>query len=346
MTIYYITETNWNNFLHSLIRQYTVYGLINENENLFWHRIKTEKANELTVTRYRSLQPIKTYFYPIKEEVTQEPLEHKTVIIGAKACDLNHLKTTDSIFLGGVIEDPYYAVKRKTTIIISADCSEIKQSCFCTLMNEHPYPDKGYDLNLIDTRAGFLVETGTTAGELLISSNKHYFQIPQAVLLKEKENQRNKMIEIVKNNNQNFTWKNPEKIVSDGFSSNLWEKDIAETCVECDACRFTCSTCYCFFLSETKQLWNKIRSWDSCQSTGYARVAGGANPRKTRHSRLRNLYACKMLYRHENFGFYACTGCGRCIDVCQGKIDIRQSLQKLYDQMHKNKVEHNDKKPL
>jgi len=329
MTHYYITHQNFINFVQTFVKQYRVFGLIEEGEDLFWQRLNSDNTPNITVNCYRAIQPVKSFFFPVKEEVTSEPPSPKTMLIGVKACDINHLKTTDAIFTGGTLSDPYYSKKRDDTIIISADCNAFRPSCFCTLMNETPYAQKGFDLNLSPTRSGYLVETGTQRGQSLISSHKHLFQDPQTVLLHERNVLRTQMTEAVKVNNKDFTWTNPGEVTSSGYSSEKWESDIASTCVECDACRFTCGTCYCFLLSETNKLWGKIRTWDSCQSAGYARVAGGANPKKTRGRRLRNFYACKLVYRPENFGFYACTGCGRCIDVCQGKIDIRKSLQKL-----------------
>ena len=329
MAHYYITKQNYLNFLQTFLKQYRVYGLVPEGDDLFWQRLNNENLPKITVNRYRAISPVKSFFFPVKEEVTENPQEKKTILVGVKACDINHLKTTDAIFAQGVVADPYYSKKREDTIINYSDCDSYKPSCFCALMNETPFALRGFDLNLSPTRHGYLVETGTQVGLTLVASRKHLFQDPQSVFLQERNSLRTKMTAAVKENNSAFTWTNPKEVVSNGYNSEKWESDIASTCVECDACRFTCGTCYCFLLSESNKLWGKVRAWDSCQSEGYARVAGGANPKKTRGKRLRNFYACKLVYRPDNFAFYACTGCGRCIDVCQGKIDIRKSLQKL-----------------
>jgi len=70
----------------------------------------------------------------------------------------------------------------------------------------------------------------------------------------------------------------------------------------------------------------RVKYQDSCQFSGYARVAGGATPRPELFERLRNRYLCKYDYRPEALGLVACTGCGRCIDACQGKIDMREVM--------------------
>jgi sulfhydrogenase subunit beta (sulfur reductase) len=108
----------------------------------------------------------------------------------------------------------------------------------------------------------------------------------------------------------------------------LWEKHCA-TCVTCGACTHACPTCHCFILVDIPigEKYPKMKYWDSCQYTGYARVAGGANPKKERFQRFQNRYYCKLDFKPENFQVLACTGCGRCIAACQGKIDIRKVLR-------------------
>ena len=46
------------------------------------------------------------------------------------------------------------------------------------------------------------------------------------------------------------------------------------------------------------------------------------------------LHLKKFDFFIDNIGHQACCGCGRCIDVCPGKIDIRYILRKLYDEKY------------
>jgi ferredoxin len=103
------------------------------------------------------------------------------------------------------------------------------------------------------------------------------------------------------------------------------------TCVECGGCNFICDTCHCFLLSDKGDAKEnkKLRTWDSCQYANYARVAGGANPLKLRAQRLRFRFTKKFDFFVDNLGMPACCGCGRCIEVCPGKIDIREVLKDL-----------------
>jgi len=81
---------------------------------------------------------------------------------------------------------------------------------------------------------------------------------------------------------------------------------------------------------ETKaQQFVKVRSMDSCQLHGYARVAGGGSPRPKMFQRFRNRYLCKFLFMHSNFGELGCTGCGRCTETCTAGIDFRQVVRNI-----------------
>jgi len=75
--------------------------------------------------------------------------------------------------------------------------------------------------------------------------------------------------------------------------------------------------------------FERLRMWDSCLLMSFARVAGGANPRKLLAQRMRNRFDKKFNFFQDTIGRFGCTGCGRCIEACPGKIDIREVLSKL-----------------
>jgi ferredoxin len=78
--------------------------------------------------------------------------------------------------------------------------------------------------------------------------------------------------------------------------------------------------------------FERIRCWDSCAGENYRRVAGGHRPRAEKGERLRNRFYCKFLYFPGQIGrsdASACTGCGRCIEVCPVGVDITEVLQDL-----------------
>jgi ferredoxin len=115
----------------------------------------------------------------------------------------------------------------------------------------------------------------------------------------------------------------------------VWQEE-ALRCVECGACIMNCPTCHCFLLFDAKSKNEYLRSriWDGCQYRNFTRVAGGANALKFREYRLRNRYIKKFEFFYERLNFYACTGCGRCIECCPGKID----LQKIFKRLAQNEL--------
>jgi ferredoxin len=109
-----------------------------------------------------------------------------------------------------------------------------------------------------------------------------------------------------------------------------WKEESRE-CVGCGACTHICPTCYCLILNDESQGGNfvKVRSYDSCQLHGYARVASGASPRPRVDERFRHRYLCKFVFMKKEFGSLGCTGCGRCIEACPGGIEFRSVVRHL-----------------
>ncbi|MGB9562064.1 MAG: 4Fe-4S dicluster domain-containing protein, partial [bacterium] len=53
------------------------------------------------------------------------------------------------------------------------------------------------------------------------------------------------------------------------------------------------------------------------------------NPRGTLLDRFRHRYDHKFHHYHWRYNAYSCTGCGRCIENCMGKIDMRETLRDI-----------------
>jgi ferredoxin len=115
------------------------------------------------------------------------------------------------------------------------------------------------------------------------------------------------------------------------FNNEYWAK-ISERCLSCRACSYVCPTCRCFATRDEALApgeFERIRCWDACTSENYRRVAGGHKPRAEKSERLRNRFYCKFYYFPEQYGLgatFACTGCGRCIDVCPAGVDITEVI--------------------
>ena len=149
-----------------------------------------------TLGTYRQTEPLKTLFFPAREFIgrwkgdpVREPMRER-IIFGVKNCDLSSLAIFDFVFLHGLAKDPYYAEARDKTILVSTDCSDQLDVCFCTAVGEQPYAEKGYDINIAQTLAGYVIEDGSARGAKLLSTVEHLLEEAGPLLLETLEAQR------------------------------------------------------------------------------------------------------------------------------------------------------------
>ena len=281
---------------------------------------------------YRTVDPIKVLFYGAREQVfpvTAKPIER--LIAGVKACDLKALRLLDQALINKDFVDPAYKVWRDSTTILSADCTEAGPACHCTLVGGTPYSEEGFDLNLSRIDDRYMLTAGSEKGRELLDVIKCTAEgtAVDARSRKAVLEAREKMVGLLRNQNADF------KTASDyaalrGRDMSAWGEE-SNACIGCGACTNICPTCYCLILNEEggPGTFVKVRSYDSCQWQGYARVAGGASPRPRMKQRFRNRYLCKFLYMPSNFATLGCTGCGRCTEACPGQIDFRAVVRDI-----------------
>ena len=334
--LYYISDSEWQDFLKSLLPEWNICAPIRNNKNLSFQHLSSNNLANIELNTYRAIQPVKTFlffFYEQITNITKFPNLRGCAVLGVKACDLNSLQLYDKMFLEGEFTEPFYKRRRQDLLLITSDCQEPVDSCFCTVLGYKPYPEEYFDINLSAINDGLIIEVNSDAGEEFIKSRKDLFKkLQDRALLMKREAKRRAATEKVQQINEQFDIEAPFlELLRSKFTSDVWNK-MSKTCVTCGACTQICPTCYCFLIEENKtkkDTFIKSRCWDSCQYTGFARVAGGANPRKMAHERLRHRYLHKLDYIRENFGFDGCTGCGRCVQACLGKIDMRKVLSEL-----------------
>ena len=308
---------------------------------------KYSKVNkqDITFPEYRSLEPARTFFTFAKEKAgdyfndTSVNVEEKLVAIcGFKNCDLFSLRIQDFVFLGGEEPDPIYKKRRESALIISSDCTGFKEVCFCAAFDIMPHVQEGFDFNLSILDDGYLVDVGSPKAEKIKDNLKDILSEATSRQLNLRNVRRDALVKRLK---EHLSYhKIPKKgalkeIVTSGHNSSVWQEQM-QTCVECGGCVYMCDTCHCFLLADEKTEKNsqRLKVWDGCMHKNFNRVAGGANPLKMRYMRLRNRYIKKFDFFIDNIGYQACCGCGRCIDVCPGKIDIRYILRRLYEEKY------------
>jgi len=338
---YYLKNEELSRFLTSLSRKYNIYipEKINEDDYVLT-RAPVNLPEEIVFNKYRTVEPLKSFFTHAKEEVAHYFSEKDwqgraspVCLLGVKACDLFSFKVQDFVFEQSVDVDLLYCSRRENTLIISSDCTGFKEVCHCLALNILSYPVELFDLNLSPLNDGYIVEVGSKKGEALVKENNQYFNPASSGQLTGVKMKRDKMVEDLQEHLKPQHLAKPEilqQAVRLGHDSKLWENEML-TCVECGACNNICCTCHCFLLADEKKSdkYTRVRTWDACQYANFSRVAGGANPLKIRRQRLRNRYLKKFDFFPDNIGLNACTGCGRCVEACPAKIDIRKILKTL-----------------
>lgn len=311
----------------------------------FLYLNKLNDESKVSLDKYRTIDPIKILFYRVREKIFPfDSLTDKNLVVGVKACDLQALKLLDKALLSSGFTDKAYEAWRKNTTIVSCDCTEITPVCHCNLLDGHPFAisnfekydmnlfsDSIYDMNLSKTGDKYVISVGSAKGEALLNLMKnhaHLSEITENIKQKVREQREKVMLKLAEQNLKYDKYGSFESLKI--AAHDEWIEESKE-CVGCTACTNICPTCYCLILNDesARQEFIKVRSYDSCQLRGYARVAGGATPRPNVFQRFRNRYLCKFLYMKNEFGFSGCTGCGRCIEAESTKIDIRSVVQRI-----------------
>lgn len=299
-------------------------SLIEDDSNTYFSLINEQCSIDLDT--YRAADPLKSLYYYARETILPADEGAKRMIVGAKGCDLRALRILDKALINEDFVDPVYQSWRENTTIIASDCTTISPSCHCNLVEGKPYATNGFDMNLAPAADSYLITVGSKKGEELLKLMKEYLTLDQ---LKgdEKEKiktRRRQTEELLREQNSAYQRSNEY--------ANLRKADLekwideSKDCIGCGGCTNICPTCYCIIINDESQgrQFVKIRTTDSCQLHGYARVAGGDTPRPKMYNRFRNRYLCKFDYMRSNFDEIGCTGCGRCIDVCAGEIEFRE----------------------
>ena len=333
-----IAKNKIGDFLQWIMKNYVLYAPVENGVTKFE---KIEDISQICFFPNRTEASLKPIFFPPEEkffkwkkEVDGYTIEdylngrEKKVIFGARGCDVHSLKILD-MYMQGEFSDPYYAKRREDTIIIGITCDYPRESCFCTAFGGM-IPNE-YDLWFTDIGTHYFVDAGSEKGRELI----HHDFFEEAT--PEDEMRRQRKIEHVEyevEKKAKINLCDIEKYfqeIKKRANDNIW-KELGEICVSCGKCNFICPTCHCFDVRDITNLdgseGERVRIWDSCHLFEYAQTSA-ENFRKERHARVRYRIYDKFVFPVMRYGVYACTGCGRCTDVCPAGIDIRSVIRRL-----------------
>ncbi|MDD2654234.1 MAG: 4Fe-4S dicluster domain-containing protein [Candidatus Omnitrophica bacterium] len=337
---FYLKKEDLGDLLSEINKSHALFIPSKKDDDYIYLSFSQLQPEEIIYSIYRGVEPIKSFLTHSREIVNEyfqsfdSSAEAKPIaVFGVKNCDLSSLTLQDFVFEQGIEADPIYKKRRENLLIISSDCTGFKKTCFCLAVGNKPYPEKNFDINLSPINNGFVVEVGSSKGETLIRRLSQYFTAATTGQIAGSKIKRDNVVNDLSQHlaSVNMPPKDAlQKNVREGYESGVWKEQML-TCVECGACNFICPSCHCFLLADDmrENKSRRIRIWDSCLYANYSRVAGGANPLNTRAKRLRNRFMKKFDFFPDNLGQFGCTGCGRCIEACPAKIDIREVLKAL-----------------
>lgn len=262
--------------------------------------------------------------YSIKEEeyaFTSPETEQTTIYFGVRSCDLTAVLYMDLIFSKPSRDSNYYA-RRNQSLIITLGCNNPFPNCFCEATGSGPYLEYGYGLQLIDLGDCYFVSAGRKKGADLLDKWGYFFREVE-------EDDRKIRYQLFLEARGKFS-RNVQvahacrRLQKHPVPDTIWET-LSRRCYDCGGCAYVCPTCTCFsvddmILNETEGL--RLRSWDACTSSGFTRMTGGHNPVDRRRHALKRRFLHKLKDDFALHGKVSCTGCGRCIDICFGGVDI------------------------
>ena len=323
MRTYSVSLKQWVKILISVSAKYNVFAPLPRQDFIDYEQINDNNVDSISYNKALPTTPLKAFFFPIKENVVKEQKNEKRIIVGVPSCDLSALNLLDKIFLDKDFLDIYYKEKRENTILIGSDCYETNKNCHCTSYGINPYPENNSDISFSLADHKVTLQVHTKKGEKLLneflSELIEVDEIPTEIVLK-----RQKVIKELKSQNKDLPKAEETRKMVLEEGTVVWKK-YAQDCVSCGACAVICPTCHCFLLID-KANFEKVKNWDACQYPAFERVAGDEDPLEKIYNRLKNRYLCKFVHKPDMFDEIACTGCGRCIDACIGKINKNELI--------------------
>ena len=253
------------------------------------------------------------------------PMDFPNVVIfGARPCDAIAKEIQAALF-GWDFKDKFFEERCKKVFFVTVSCTKpVDNACFCTSVKVSPSGKGIGEVVLTPLGEGkFALTANTEKGEELVKLGANLEAAPE------------KLEEVWQKCDEAVPVKfDPEKVhevLKGNFGdAELWDKT-SRGCQACGTCAFSCPVCHCFDLQDEMRGDHGIRqkNWDACTMPLFTLHTSGHNPRPSKASRWRQRLNHKFYIYPEKFGKALCTGCGRCLRLCPGGLDLLDTLQQI-----------------
>jgi len=272
-----------------------------------------------------------------------EPLTDATprILFGLRACDAAAIAILDAFF-EREYPDPNYLARRRHTRLIVLACRKSQESCFCTSTGTGPVLSEGFDLQMVEDGEAYLVQVGSEAGEAMLAAAGDLVQDAPAGA----ESRWQAAADAAAEGQPALALPAAADAIRQGTEPEGFWESVADRCLLCGGCAYVCPTCTCFTVYDRPEpaavgeasTGRRVRTWDACVLEGFTREAGGHNPLPDRAARCRRRYEHKLTGSEHPAYPFRCVGCGRCTEVCLGRLGMTRILRDLAGE--EEKAEH------
>ena len=138
-----IKKEDWDKTIEQLLLSYTIFASVENEFGLDYELIKPADIPKISYNKPKPATSLKSFFLPVKENVTSERAGEKPrIILGIPNCDIEGLSLLDEIYLDDEFNDIFYRKRRENTLLIASDCFGIQEHCHCLSYNIKPYHGK------------------------------------------------------------------------------------------------------------------------------------------------------------------------------------------------------------
>ena len=326
MTDMVMSRAKLKEMLQGMLKEYRLVAPVRENGNLLFKEV--DNVDDIVINDEVTYRSPKEFLFPQVERIMGfdsqggtlvEGNPEKTVIFGVRPCDLEAIKILTAVFTQGKYVDTYFLNHLSNTTLIGLGCVNEKPGCFCQ--------QRGIDKDYSMACDVFIQTSGDDYKIVYIKDSakqlfKDNIELPEDSCAKAgATTDKTQIIELDSDENTLF-------------NEIDWAKH-SEKCLACGTCTYICPTCHCFEFKDTKQRGEayRYRCWDSCMYPKFTLHASGHNPRPSKTERFRQRVMHKYLYVKQNFGYTACTGCGRCIRSCPAGMNIKSIVSEIMEEL-------------